>query len=165
MSSTTHSEASSDQSDQSDQSETLDPVVEALRTTLHELFGAERRLRGRDQQQSGAITSAQFRAVRLLDEVSEATAGELARTADLNPASVTAMLDQLELAGVVERRRSTQDRRVCMVSLTDAGRTMLHDKRDRSTRLWNERFADVPEEDLAAGMRVMRDLMQLFDVL
>jgi MarR family transcriptional regulator, organic hydroperoxide resistance regulator len=139
-------------------------TVEHLRTTVHELFGAERRLRGRDQQQAG-ITNAQFRAVRLLDEVYEATAGELARTADLNPASVTAMLDQLELAGIVERRRSTRDRRVCMVSLTDDGRTMLHEKRDRSKQLWMERFADVPEDELQGAMRIMRELMELFDDL
>ena len=42
---------------------------------------------------------------------------------------MTAMLDQLEHAGMIERRRSDQDRRQVIVSLTDAGHETLAAKR------------------------------------
>ena len=73
---------------------------------MGELFGAERRLRGREQQQGRGLTHSQLRALIVLGKTDEVTAGDLAKSADLNPASVTAMLDHLESSGIVERRRS-----------------------------------------------------------
>ena len=72
---------------------------------MGELFGAERRLRGREHQQPRDLTHSQLRALIVLDKADEVTAGELAKSADLNPASVTAMLDQLEANGIVARTR------------------------------------------------------------
>ena len=80
-------------------------TLDELRVALGELFGAERRLRGREQQQPRDLTNSQLRALFALGKSAEVTAGELAKSADLNPASVTAMLDQLEANGIVERRR------------------------------------------------------------
>lgn len=96
-------------------------ALEQVRLAMGELFGAERRLRGREQHQPGDLTQSQLRALVILGKEQEVTAGELARSADLNPASVTAMLDQLELHGIIQRRRSITDRRMCMVSLTRKG--------------------------------------------
>src|ERR1700678_198944 len=90
-------------------------TLDELRVAMGELFGAERRLRGREQQQPRDLTHSQLRALVVLERSVEVTAGELAKSADLNPASVTAMLDQLEANGIVQRRRGAQDRRMCMV--------------------------------------------------
>ncbi len=62
-------------------------------------------------------------------------AGQLAKAADLTPASVTAMLDGLEQRGMVQRRRSEQDRRVVFVSLTPAGRGAGRAEADPLARL------------------------------
>jgi DNA-binding MarR family transcriptional regulator len=75
--------------------------------------------------------------------------------ADLNPASVTTMVDQLEAAGLVRRRRDTHDRRQCWVSLTDAGRQQVAEKE----RYWRARMAvaysDITPEELAAAIKVI----------
>jgi DNA-binding MarR family transcriptional regulator len=89
----------------------------------------------------------------------------LAKSADLNPASVTAMLAQLEANGIVERRRSSQDRRVCIVSLTDKGRRIVEDKRANWQALWEAHLGDLSEQDLAAALRVMRTMTALLDGL
>ena len=83
-------------------------MLESLRMAMGELFGAERRLRGRESQQSPELTHSQLRALVVIGRQEEVTAGELAKSADLNPASVTAMLDQLEATGIVERRRTAR---------------------------------------------------------
>jgi MarR family transcriptional regulator, organic hydroperoxide resistance regulator len=103
--------------------------LDELRVAMGELFGAERRLRGREQQQPRDLTHSQLRALIVLEKSVEVTAGELAKSADLNPASMTAMLDHLQADGIIERRRSSHDRRVCMVSLTDKGQAIVEDKR------------------------------------
>jgi MarR family transcriptional regulator, organic hydroperoxide resistance regulator len=140
-------------------------ALEQLRLAMGELFGAERRLRGREQQQPRGLTHSQFRALFVLGREDEVTAGNLAKSADLNPASVTAMLDQLESNGIVERRRGAIDRRVCMVSLTDKGRAIVDEKRARWHELWEQHLGDLPEGELASALLVMRRIIDLFDGL
>jgi DNA-binding MarR family transcriptional regulator len=138
-------------------------ALEQVRVAMSELFGAERRLRWREQQESREITSSQLRALMILDQADEVTAGDLAKSADLNPASVTAMLDQLESRGVIERKRGLKDRRVCLVSLTATGRAILDERRSNWHALWEERFEEFSEEELAAAFRVLRRMIQVVD--
>jgi DNA-binding MarR family transcriptional regulator len=140
-------------------------ILDELRLAMGELFGAERRLRGRDQQQPRDLTNSQFRALLVLDKSDEVTAGELAKSADLNPASVTAMLDQLEANGIVARRRGAQDRRVCMVSLTDTGRAIVETKRSRWQARWEQHLGDMSDEELTAALRVIRTMTELLNGL
>ncbi len=140
-------------------------TLDAVRVAMGELFGAERRLRGREHQQPSDLTHSQLRALVVLDQADEVTAGELAKSADLNPASVTAMLDQLESKGIVQRRRVERDRRVCMVSLTDKGRAIVDEKRARWHALWEQRLGDLSERELSAALRVMQMMIQMLDGL
>jgi DNA-binding MarR family transcriptional regulator len=93
----------------------------------------------------------------------ERTAGALAEAANCNPASTTAMLDQLELAGVIERRRDARDRRVCLVALTADGRRLVEEKRACSQRIWQDRFAGTAESDLEAAARAIRTIAAMLD--
>ncbi len=140
-------------------------TLDELRMAMGELFGAERRLRGREQQAPRDLTHSQLRALIVVEKSVEVTAGELAKSADLNPASVSAMLDQLEANGIVERRRGSQDRRVCLVSLTDKGRGIVEDKRANWQALWEAALGDLSEEELGAALRVMRTMTALLEGL
>ena len=140
-------------------------TLDQLRVAMGELFGAERRLRGREQQQPRDLTSSQLRALFLLGKSTEVTAGELARSADLNPASVTAMLDQLEANGIVERRRAERDRRVCLVALTDEGRAIVEGERIRWQTLWEEGLGDLSEPELRSALHVLRRMTSLLEGL
>ncbi|MBB4663496.1 MarR family winged helix-turn-helix transcriptional regulator [Conexibacter arvalis] len=139
--------------------------TDELRAAFGELLAAERRLRSRDPQRPGALSYAQVRALARLDDAEQATAGELAKAADLTPASVTAMLDQLEQAGMVERRRGQSDRRQVVVSLTPAGRALLREKRARWRGCWEAATDDLSERELEAAGVVMRRLARLLDGL
>jgi DNA-binding MarR family transcriptional regulator len=134
-----------------------------LRLALGHMTGAERRLRGRDHSRPGELTFAQIRALAALGREREMTAGELARSADLNPATVTAMLDHLEAAGIVKRDRSTTDRRVCNVSLTDDGWQLLEHKLAGWQRRWEEQLAGVSDDDLQTTARVLGQVTELYE--
>jgi DNA-binding MarR family transcriptional regulator len=138
-------------------------AIEDLRAALSELFGAERRLRSRDHHDRGELTQAQLRALAALGHEQEMTAGQLARSADLNPASVTALLDQLEAADIVQRHRSLEDRRVCNVSLTPNGRQLLEGKLARWYSRWDERFGEFSDRDLETAARVLGQITELLD--
>jgi DNA-binding MarR family transcriptional regulator len=147
-----------------------DRRTEALATVREEfggLMGAERRLRGRDQHRKtdDGLTIAQVRALFALDKSEAATAGEIAETARLSPASVTAMLDDLERDGIVTRVRSDTDRRRVLVTLTDDGRAVLKKRRRLWLNRWDKAMADVPERDLEAAAGVLNRIASLLDEL
>lgn len=141
-------------------------IAESVRAAFVELLGADRRLRGRDRLVKDGLTHSQIRALfRLGAEGGEATAGELAKQADLSPASMTAMLDHLEEGGVITRRRSAQDRRVVVVALTEHGHELVAAKRAAWDAYMREMLAEFSEGDLEAACRVMRRLAGMLDEL
>jgi DNA-binding MarR family transcriptional regulator len=142
-------------------------ALAAVREEFGGLMGAERRLRGRDQHRKNddGLTIAQVRALFALDKTEAATAGEIAETARLSPASVTAMLDDLERDGIVTRVRSDDDRRRVLVVLTADGRAVLKKRRRLWLNRWDAALADVPERDLEAAADVLRRIAGLLDEL
>jgi DNA-binding MarR family transcriptional regulator len=139
--------------------------MEELRRALAHMSGAERRLRGRDHNRPGELTFAQIRSLAALGREREMTAGELARSAELNPATVTAMLDHLEAADIVARHRSTEDRRVCNVSLTPKGWELLERKLASWRSLWEEKLAGVSDRDLETTVRVIQQVTELYEAI
>jgi MarR family transcriptional regulator, organic hydroperoxide resistance regulator len=119
------------------------------------LMGAERRLRARDQQ-GRHLTSSQLRALFALDGKDAVPAGQLARAADLNPATITAMLDSLARDGIIERHPDPGDRRVILVSLTEAGQDLMAERRERWFALWDEHVGDLSPEERAFAVDVIR---------
>ncbi len=93
------------------------------------------------------------------------TAGQLARSADLKTATGTAMLDHLETADVVQRVRSTEDRRVCNVSLTPQGWELLERKLASWRALWEEKLAGIPDPELDSAAQVTRRVADMYDGL
>ena len=137
--------------------------IEQLRLALSQLLAAERRLRSRDHHRPNQLSYAQVRSLVALGREREMTAGQLARSADLNPATVTAMLDQLEDAGIVQRRRSTRDRRVCNVSLTPEGWQLLQQKLAGWQTLWEERLAELSDSEIETAERVIHQITEIYD--
>jgi DNA-binding MarR family transcriptional regulator len=141
---------------------TLTP--DKLQAATVALFGAERRLRARDQQ-GPHLTSSQLRALFALDGKDAVPAGQLARSADLNPATVTAMLDSLERNGIIVRRPDPDDRRVTLVSLTEAGQDLMGERRERWFALWHEHVGDLSPEELDFAVDVIRRVKRVIENL
>jgi MarR family transcriptional regulator, organic hydroperoxide resistance regulator len=139
--------------------------VKRLYDALRHTSAAERRLRT-SSHGPGDLTFPQVRALAALAALAreeQLSAGELARSAELRPATVTSLLDQLEDAGILRRTRSTEDRRVYMISLTDAGRELV----ERRYRAWqehyNRRLSGISDEDLETAARVLDEVAALYD--
>lgn len=137
----------------------LPEEVEDLRRAFLDLLRAERQLRGRDQRRAeGGLSMAQYRALSHLLDVPEMTAGRLAEAADLQPGSMTQLLDGLERDGMVERARSDADRRLVTVRLTQAGRRASLAKRRVTARKLQEALGDLDPAEIRAGTQVLRRL-------
>lgn len=68
------------------------------------------------------LTNAQWVPLLKIHMGVASTVAELARECDLDAGSMTRLLDRLEAKGLCQRVRSSSDRRVVNIELTDAGR-------------------------------------------
>ena len=100
-----------------DLKEDLDRIVE----TIIYLVTESRRL-SKDEAARYGVTPTQLSVLKLLQEIGDLSLGELSKEIRAHNSTVTGIVDRMETAGLVERARSEEDRRVWIIRLTAAGR-------------------------------------------
>jgi len=103
-------------------------VAGALRVSMGLLF---RRLR--QVKAEGELTLPESSALARLDRGGPTTAGALARLEQISPQSMGATLGALEASGLVYRQPDPGDGRRAVISVTEAGREVLRNRRNEST--------------------------------
>jgi DNA-binding MarR family transcriptional regulator len=81
----------------------------------------------------GGLSVPETSALARLDRNGPATSSELARVEQISPQSMGATLGALEARGLVARDPDVRDGRRIVLSVTEAGRQLLRDKRDART--------------------------------
>jgi len=104
-------------------------VAAALRVSIGLL-----RRRMRQAPVEGELTMPETSALARLDRGGPATPGALAKLEQISPQSMGATLGALEARGLVERHSDPGDGRRAVMSLTEAGRQVLQDKRNARTQ-------------------------------
>jgi DNA-binding MarR family transcriptional regulator len=113
----------------------MTPVVDAdplLVETWQKLMGfvLEQRFRWAEVSAELGTTQAGLRALLAIDPGRPQSMRELAEAMNCDPSYITAMIDDLERAGLAARKPSPSDRRVKTVALTPRGITALQTARD-----------------------------------
>lgn len=123
------------------------PDVGEVAGALHASIGLLRwRLR---QMRVEGLSLPERSAMARLDRGGPATPSALARREQISPQGMGATLATLEARGLVERRPDPGDGRRVVMSLTDAGRRALQDKRNATAeRLAKALGADFTSEEL-----------------
>jgi len=137
-------------------------ALEQLGRSFKAAMAAVRRLRGRETHRPGELSFAQYSLLFGLVDAGPRSARELASAADLSPATVTQMLDSLAAAGLVERARSTGDRRIVLTSLTELGSELVAARRARFEPLWREALEQFSDDELATAATVLDRLRDAF---
>jgi DNA-binding MarR family transcriptional regulator len=136
---------------------------EQLGAAFKATMAAVRRLRGRETHTPGRLSNAQYGLLFSLAGGGKLSARELAQAADLAPATVAQMLEALEEAGLVERLRSEEDRRIVLTALTARGRIMVAEHRARVEPRWRAALAEFSDEQLLSATLVLERLARFFD--
>jgi MarR family transcriptional regulator, organic hydroperoxide resistance regulator len=76
-------------------------------------------------EKTTGITGPQLWAIKTIAEKAPIRVSDLAHSMHLNPATVVGILDRLEARGLVHRTRSTEDRRVVTIDLSDQGKELV----------------------------------------
>jgi DNA-binding MarR family transcriptional regulator len=103
-----------------------------------------RRLR---QQAIGDITPSQLSALASIAKHGELSLGSLASIERVAPPSMTRIAATLESQGLVLRRSDDVDRRVARVAISDSGRAVLDEIRNRRDAYLAVRIRDLSDED------------------
>ncbi len=137
----------------------VDQIAGALRLSIGLLL---RRLR--QVHVEGELRLPESSALARLDRDGPITASGLARLEQISPQSMGATLGALEARGLVKRAPDPQDGRRVILSLTEAGTTVLRSRRnERAERLaqaLTERFTRSELEQLMAAAPLLERLAQ-----
>ena len=142
----------------------LDPYAQ-VGASFKAAMAAVRRLRGRETHRPGELSYAQYSLLFGLAQGGALPARDLAYAADLSPATVAQMLDGLERAGLVQRKRSDRDKRLVLTSLTERGSEVVERRREQLEPRWRAALAGFGDEDLLTAAAILDRLREMFDQL
>lgn len=95
------------------------------------------------------VTRQQWRTLSVLKRHEGSNQGTLAELLEVEPITLGRMIDRLEEAGWVERRRDPGDRRVWRIHLTDAAQPVLHQLKGIADSLFVDAAEGIAPADQA----------------
>ncbi len=108
------------------------------------------------------MTSRQARLLLILHVTEGENQGYYAELLEVEPISLTRMVDRMEEAGLIERRRDPADRRAWRLFLTDRSRCVIDKVRDCLTGLEDEMLAGLEPEQREALGQMLESIRENF---
>jgi|SRR3954447_26076661 MarR family transcriptional regulator for hemolysin len=128
--------------------------METLPYEIGETAHAVKRVFARRAAHLG-ITGAQAKVLLRLTRNPGLRQVELADILDIEPITLTRMIDRLEEAGYVERAADPADRRAWRLQLTDTAQPLVVKLKAIAAELVEEAFAGIDPEDIKTTRRVL----------
>ena len=137
-------------------SETLAAAVRAVHSIFKVVDTASRRL-----LKDFGVTGPQLWALRTIEEAQGLTIGQLADRLFLHISTVSVLLDRLQKARWVQRRKSTKDRRVVRLTVTRRGRALIARAPEPPRSVVLRGLKGLDDPGLAETARVLRRLLEM----
>ncbi len=109
------------------------------------------------------LSRTDMRCLDLIGRLGPLTAGNLAEESGLTTGAVTFILDRLEEAGMVTRRRDTEDRRRVWVEIVPAARLRLEGLQQPLAEDMRRLAQRFKEDELAVVRDFMRQAKEVFE--
>ncbi len=109
------------------------------------------------------LTTSQLATLRQLGRRGPLSAGDLARGISVSQATITGIVDRLEKAELVTRKRDSEDRRRVVIDLTDAGRDVVASSPPPLHERFVVRLAELPTEEREEISRVLERIVQMME--
>jgi len=97
------------------------------------------------------LTLGRFHVLRVIIESQPVSMGEIHEELHMANSTVTVIVDYLHGAGLVKRKRDTEDRRVVLLEITDKGREIMESLLKKRQNFMKKALLDMQDsaEDLA----------------
>ena len=109
------------------------------------------------------LTAPQIGCLRYLRNLGDATPGQIAKSMHLSQATITGILDRLETRLMIERTRSTADRRKVIVRLTAAGNKIVESAPSPLQERFARKLAELPEENQAVIDTILGQVVAMME--
>ncbi|EKF44103.1 MarR family winged helix-turn-helix transcriptional regulator [Nitratireductor indicus] len=131
--------------------------VEKLGFLIHD---TARLMRKRFQEKSSeyGLSAAQWRLLFRLFKEEGVPQARLAELLEIEPISVSRLIDRMAEGGWVERRQGTTDRRVRMVYATAKARSLFGDVKQVATVVYDEALAGMSEHEQLELVRLLKQM-------
>jgi DNA-binding MarR family transcriptional regulator len=133
--------------------------VDAIVETIIYLYTESRRLTKGMAAQFG-LTGPQLTVIKLLEELGDLSLSSLSERIRAQNSTVTGIIDRMEREGLVRRERSTTDRRMVFIRLTDKGRELARGIAVEPLEIFRNALASLPERDVAELLRILMKLQK-----
>lgn len=120
-------------------------------------------LNARKLAEQSELTASQLLLMQHVGRFGQALPSAIAKAIDLKQATVTVLVNKLEEAGLVTRRRDTEDRRRVWVELTDAGRATLESSPDLLQNRFEHGFVRLEEWEQAMIIATLERVASILD--
>lgn len=117
--------------------------------------------RSRRERSDEAISDGQYQVLAALQRFGPLTPGALAEREQIQPPSMTRMVNCLTAAGLVERSPHASDGRQVLVTITDLGQREVDETRDKRTLFFANRIMALDEADQA----ILRRACEILNVM
>lgn len=124
---------------------------------LRTMFDARVKQRG--------LTLSRARAMLFLSKAKCMTQTELAGALEIETPTLVRLLDGLEKQGLVERNAVDGDRRAKHITLTDEALSQVREIDEMTNELREQVLRDINEDDLAAGIRILRLMLKNIEAM
>lgn len=131
----------------------LDAIVE----TIVYLYTESRRLTKHAAREVG-LTGPQLAVIKLLDTFGDLSLSSLSERIRAQNSTVTGIIDRMEREELVVRERSTSDRRVVFIRLTDKGKKVAREVHVEPLSVFRAVLSTLSREDTSDLLRVLSKL-------
>jgi len=141
-----------------EQQESVQEIVAAVRKLVRSVY--------LDSARTGrkfGVSGPQNLVMRNLKTYGPLSSAELSRKMFVTPANMTGIIDRLEAKGLVRRERKPSDRRVVLITMTEAGQELSNSLPDPVERKLLYGLRDKSPEDVSRIADSMAILLTLVD--
>ena len=135
-----------------------DDVLRALRRIMRAID-----LHSRQLAMAFGLTAPQLVSLRVIAEEGPISPSQLARQVSLSQGTITGIVDRLAARQLVTRERSSQDRRVVTVGVTDAGRALIETAPSPLQERFVSRLNALSSEEQAIIRLTLSKIVRMMD--
>jgi DNA-binding MarR family transcriptional regulator len=133
------------------------PEVDSIVETIIYLYTESRRLTKGMAREVG-LTGPQLTVIKLLETFENLSLSSLSERIRAQNSTVTGIIDRMEREGLVRRERSTTDRRVVHIRLSDKGQKLAKQIQVEPMEIFRGALLSLSTADLRDLLRIMNKL-------
>lgn len=127
----------------------VDQVLEAI---LY-LYTESRRVT-KELARRADLTGPQLTVVKLLEHIGDLSLSSLSEKIGAQNSTVTGIIDRMEREGLVTRERSTEDRRVVYIKLSEKGRELAREIKVEPMEIFRSALESLSAQEMRELMRI-----------